>query len=657
MSDPYFDDVELLLHFDGANNSTTFIDESNAGRTSTINGTANITTSRAKFGQSLYLGTGSDISPTPSPLIGTQDFTIEFWIWSSASLEVGASWPDGGDPDQTKEAWRVLVYKESNNTTTFSFWPAGTASARYETTTTRDADTWSHVAFVRSGDNFYAFLNGVQLGTTKTGVGAVSLSERFFYIYSTNNGTESWIDDFRLTIGVARYTSNFTAPTEPFPGPAVEGNVASGFLATAFGTPLANPLNWMANGLDLSLGWVGTASTNASWSAGTHLSVSISPFGSASVLSPIIDIPSGMTQLPVTVQKSSSQVATWEFTLTNKSTNAVAWYFDTAQSTNNTDLTVNVPVSEGQYTLTIGGYLSDPGGTLRVMYVGLPALEIERIATGFLATTFGIPSKLDYRAQGFLATAFGTPILTSSYDAEGFLSPQFGTPWGASRLQAKALGPVARFGRPIAVGAVQLTQAVGFKAGGVGKPYLATTPEVVRNTVVRAQGFVAPQFGTPSSPVEQIGVARGLLASRFGAPRTGPSPVTKFGLHTSSVVMPAFGAAPSTAFGTPTSAFGCHAQGFRASQFGLPAATQAHVATGWGPCTRFGRPLGIKGGHTAYGFGRISRFGVPRLLTPTYLATGVSFAMFGTPTAQEIHLALHLPPDTRFGQPLMKRHT
>jgi hypothetical protein len=75
--------------------------------------------------------------------------------------------------------------------------------------------TWNHIAVTRSGSAFYMFINGVQTGSTGSWAGAISSTARPLYVgYNTSSAYyNGYIDDLRITKGVARYTSTFTPPT------------------------------------------------------------------------------------------------------------------------------------------------------------------------------------------------------------------------------------------------------------------------------------------------------------------------------------------------------------------------------------------------------------------------------------------------------------
>jgi hypothetical protein len=85
-------------------------------------------------------------------------------------------------------------------------------------------NTWYHIAVTRSSHEFRGFVDGTQVGSTVIR----SASSLWIAGYGmaiggaeTSSGTAAnfngYIDDFRITKGVARYTANFTPPAAPFP--------------------------------------------------------------------------------------------------------------------------------------------------------------------------------------------------------------------------------------------------------------------------------------------------------------------------------------------------------------------------------------------------------------------------------------------------------
>ena len=82
-------------------------------------------------------------------------------------------------------------------------------------------NTWYHIALVKDGTDFEVFRNGTSLGTVTHS--NPSAGARPFVLGATFDGSNNatynlngYLDDVRITKGVARYTSNFTAPTRAF---------------------------------------------------------------------------------------------------------------------------------------------------------------------------------------------------------------------------------------------------------------------------------------------------------------------------------------------------------------------------------------------------------------------------------------------------------
>jgi hypothetical protein len=83
---------------------------------------------------------------------------------------------------------------------------------------TLSLNTWTHIAYVRSGSSFYLFVDGTQIGTTTTGSNAAYPTNANLQIGTSNNGEEWWegyIDEFRYS-NTARWTANFTPPSSAY---------------------------------------------------------------------------------------------------------------------------------------------------------------------------------------------------------------------------------------------------------------------------------------------------------------------------------------------------------------------------------------------------------------------------------------------------------
>ena len=209
----------LLLHCDGADTSTTIPDTSVGGDhgNATVVGTAQLSTVQEKFGSSSALLDGdSDYLTIPDSAdwdFGTGDFCIEGWYrW--VALPGGGSysalWDNGGHTSGVRAMYspyysgvEVLII---GNAHTFAWAPS--------------VDTWYHIAIVRYGDDTKMYINGTATGDTWTGTdnyNITGLAAGFWIGNGTATGYyyNGHIDEFRIS-NIARWTSNFTAPTAAY---------------------------------------------------------------------------------------------------------------------------------------------------------------------------------------------------------------------------------------------------------------------------------------------------------------------------------------------------------------------------------------------------------------------------------------------------------
>jgi hypothetical protein len=215
LTDPYFSNVSLLLHGDGTNGSTTITDSSSNNFSVIPAGNAQISTAQSKFGgASIALdGSGDDLKVASDAAFGfgTGDFTVEFFLYYTGGngyvfffinliADIANTYIGYGLNNNTKNPW---IWSNGNVLTT---------------STAITNNTWQHHAVVRNGSTITIYLNGSAIGST-TWTPDMG-SSKPFCIGSNSGGaqfTAGYIDDFRVTKGVARYTSNFTPPTAPFP--------------------------------------------------------------------------------------------------------------------------------------------------------------------------------------------------------------------------------------------------------------------------------------------------------------------------------------------------------------------------------------------------------------------------------------------------------
>lgn len=227
--DAHFPKVEALLPFDGTNGATSTTDLSERGNTVTFGGDAEISTAQSKFGgSSLSLDGNGDYVDLPQVTnqLVSEDFTIEFWfrINSGAGSEtVGlfGSYYTGGSGKG------MLMQSTATYNQVFFQWHYGASDWAYlnqtqGTRTSLSNNTWYHVAVTRSGSTWRLFLNGAQEDSVTqssyiTDSGSTTRLGNYGPSGTASHGLNGYIEDFRITRGVARYTSNFTAPTSAHP--------------------------------------------------------------------------------------------------------------------------------------------------------------------------------------------------------------------------------------------------------------------------------------------------------------------------------------------------------------------------------------------------------------------------------------------------------
>jgi hypothetical protein len=214
----------LMLHMDGVDTSTTFTDSELTPKTVTANGNAQIDTAQSKFGgaSGLFDGTGDYLSLADSAdwYFGTGDFTIDFWVRFNAL------------PALNEYTMIYSQYQDTYNRLWFGlrdiseakWWELGVMTGgaliiQVRNSTTVAVNTWYHVVLVRSGTSWYLFQDGAQLSTPSTEVDAVPDLASLLYLASYG-GTSFYLngrlDEFRISKGVARWTSNFTPPTRAY---------------------------------------------------------------------------------------------------------------------------------------------------------------------------------------------------------------------------------------------------------------------------------------------------------------------------------------------------------------------------------------------------------------------------------------------------------
>ena len=193
--------TRVLLSFTNAG----IIDQTGINDIITVgDGSSKISTSVKKFGNGSFSfgGTGGWIEPRqPNPILrlGTGDWTFEFWL-RLPNITQSAIWLVNWNTDPRLQLTNA----------TLSWMTAG--AVRITTGNVLTADTWQHIAVVKYNGSTKIYVDGTQSGSTYADSNSYTVTNMDAIGYHPFVG---YIDDFRITRGYARYTANFTAPTEP----------------------------------------------------------------------------------------------------------------------------------------------------------------------------------------------------------------------------------------------------------------------------------------------------------------------------------------------------------------------------------------------------------------------------------------------------------
>jgi hypothetical protein len=179
-------------------------------------GNAQVSTTQTKFGTgSLYFdGTGDWLKVQDQLYLrfGTGNFTIEFWVYL-ASGDTGSS---RGLVAKGTSTTGWLVSLDTTQKVVFTYTTSTITSTGSITT-----NAWNHIAVVREGTGTNQ--TKIYIGGSNDGTGTVSTDftqASVLYVGADRSAAspmKGYIDDVRITTGVARYTANFTPPTRAFP--------------------------------------------------------------------------------------------------------------------------------------------------------------------------------------------------------------------------------------------------------------------------------------------------------------------------------------------------------------------------------------------------------------------------------------------------------
>lgn len=209
--------TKLLSHFDGPNSSS-YVAET--GQTISCVNQCGVLSNFTKFGAgALYFDGSSDYATVPTSTdwaYGTGAFTVEFWFRMKSLAATNCLYSHGGSNESAVTGGVVVVTTGGK----IYYYCSG---GRITGGTTLVKDTWYHFAMVGNGGadgsrTIKLFINGTQEGSTDT-VNYNFAQKTLYFGANEDNVAEcmyGWIDEIKISKGIALYNSNFTAPTLPF---------------------------------------------------------------------------------------------------------------------------------------------------------------------------------------------------------------------------------------------------------------------------------------------------------------------------------------------------------------------------------------------------------------------------------------------------------
>lgn len=189
-SDPYWDNVSLLLSFDGTSGDTSTTDASSANTPVTFYNTAALSDAQVKFGTTSVLFDGASylrVDDSLSTLTSTTDpFTIEFWMYAILSGGTGSTSDFFiGINRASDAAGMILIGPRQIALNTQAVVSHGGFAK----------EQWQHFAYCYDGSNHKVFKDGVLLYEKTASEFVTPISECVFGIgaeFDSADGGTPW---------------------------------------------------------------------------------------------------------------------------------------------------------------------------------------------------------------------------------------------------------------------------------------------------------------------------------------------------------------------------------------------------------------------------------------------------------------------------------
>jgi len=197
-----FSYTKSLLHFDKIDGFSLSDLYGESWVLSDVTNGSTISHNNKKFGSGSFFFNSSYLQAYPDPINLPSDFTIELWVYSTTIGESGKY--------QTLSIYNntyglylkdgcVVLYDASDRITSNSY----------------PLNEWFHVALCRISGEIRLYLNGIDQVSVRNDSSSWNINQIGGH-ENLNEFFSGYIDEFRITSGISRYTSDFTPPTAPF---------------------------------------------------------------------------------------------------------------------------------------------------------------------------------------------------------------------------------------------------------------------------------------------------------------------------------------------------------------------------------------------------------------------------------------------------------
>lgn len=222
----------LMMHMDGADNGTVFTDDSPTPHSVTrYNALTKTGTKQFGTAAGYFDGTGDYLSVPDSEdwAFGGGNFTIDCWVKLSSLPVENTSFNivtkhDTAAGNREWSMYYEYAFEDSGRRMVFVYSTTGSNFIKFTTDTfDLSISIWTHISVVRDSNNTRIYIDGIQSGTTHVASYTIYNSNTVLRVGcdSKDGGTlrnfyNGYIDELRISKGIARWTENFTPETGPY---------------------------------------------------------------------------------------------------------------------------------------------------------------------------------------------------------------------------------------------------------------------------------------------------------------------------------------------------------------------------------------------------------------------------------------------------------